>query len=168
MKTQVIKIKQSNTVITMVDKTVFEAIDGKQFDTESECLRHERKQELIRIGKSQFNEFNHLNDDQLHAILRLCFEAYGSLTDCNLVLWKSTQDKDKLNDAVNYLIASGFNKIYQKQLSQLKEDTLFVIGSWTEDEHTDQPGYCGSIILFDNIINQVNELQNVLTKNITI
>lgn len=168
MHSKVIVKTERKTTIVNVDKTIFVANDNKEFDNEQDCLKYENKLKLIEIGKYQFNELKHITEYQIDSILRLCFGATGSLTDEQLVLWKSTKNKEKLKEAIEYLIASGFNKIYEKDFEELDENKLYFIGSWTEDWFSDRPEYNRQIILNEDLFKSINELQQIFNSNLSI
>lgn len=162
MIAKTVTLVKNKTVEIKIDKTVFESNDGKEFDTEKECIFHEKRMAKIRIGRTLFNELNQLTVEQIQSILRLCFDCYGNIDDSKLVIYKP--QKATLIEAYDYLSALYFNEIYSSTLSELDENITYVIATWTDDPGSDYPSYHGKTLPLDEVLQKINELQTCLTK----
>lgn len=150
-----------------IDKTIFVANDGKEFSREDECLKHESYLLAIEVGKSQFSDLSELGltDKQFESVLRLCFGAYGSISNERAFIWTATKDENKIKEARNFLNANGFsNFVNFEVIAADNKDDKFIIADWIEDELSDYPTYKTVAVSVQKIINDFSELYAKILK----
>lgn len=137
------------------DKTVYVAIDGKEFTNENECRVHERKVCSIKDGEGLIEEIK-LNSEQQDSISTLIFGGYN-VSSAQFFKWKATKDKTVIEKVASYLSAKNCS-IYTSELEKFDEGDNVLISSWAESEHSDYPAYETKAIKYEDAIKIIDEL----------
>lgn len=140
------------------DKTIYVAIDGKEFSRADECKAYETRIGSIKDAEGLIEEIN--IGDRQEIISSLIFDGYD-VSSAQFFKWKATKNKEVINKVASYLSAKNCS-IYLTELEKFEEGDNVLISSWIESEHSDYPTYVTKAIKYDDAIKMIDELSNKL------
>jgi hypothetical protein len=155
IKEPVYKIEKIKT--GEIDKTIYVAIDGKEFQWPDDCQEHERNLLLIKDCEGLIEKIN-LNGDQQDAISTLIFGG-SDVSSAIFFKWKATKDKTVIDKVYLYLLSQKCS-IYTNELMGFEEGDNVLISSWIEFEYSDYPKYETKAIKYEDAIKIIDELSD--------
>jgi len=139
-----------------VDKTIYVADDGTEFDNEYRCKDYEVKLSCIANSEKDFKQFSlseYENDDDTIAELL----TYSSgVSKAVFFLWTATKDETKLEEATAFIRAKGYNA-YPKTFvkPEINEGDNALVVCFLVDEWSDSPDNVVRIIKYNTAIEMV-------------
>jgi hypothetical protein len=158
METKTIKVplyKTEKIKTGEKDKTVYVAIDGKEFTNVYDCKAHERKLCSINDAEGLIEEIK-FDSEKQNSISTLIFGGHN-VSSAHFFKWKATKDKQVIEKVAYYLSAKN-GSIYTSELEKFDDGDNVLISSWAEWEYSDHPIYETKAIKYEDAIKIINEL----------